>query len=140
LVAAALAVEAAAKVGVAKAALLVKTSVQAELGGVTRLRGVGKRGAKIGVRYDITKTARTPSATVRMVGPAHLLERDTRAHPIAPKGTKVLHLANGQFVARVEDHPGTRGKHPFEHGVDKSAPLVPRVMFQEQIASLRKVF
>lgn len=124
------------KDGLAKAALLVKTSVVAAMGGVTRLRGVGRKGARIGVRYD----AKSDSATVRATGPFHLLERDTAAHPIGPKRGKALHLANGNIVARVAEHPGTHGKHPFERGVEAATPLVPKVMAEEQVRSLGRFF
>src|SRR5690242_12676640 len=64
------------------AALAVKTSVLAQMqaAGVDngKLRGVGKRGAKVGVRYDIANNR----ALVRATGPFQLLERDTKAHQI----------------------------------------------------------
>ncbi len=130
-------IEGAARDGVHAAGLLVKASVQAELHGVTRLRGVGAKGAKIGVRYDV---AGPTAVVVRMTGPAHLIERDTAAHEIGPKRRRALHLVGGDFRASVAHHPGTKGKHPFEHGVALARPLVPRLMMHEQAKSLRKVF
>lgn len=133
----------AARDGVTKAALLVKKSVQAELvsAGVQggRMRGVGKKGARVGVRYDVKGTT-NPTALVRATGPVHLLERSTRPHKITPKGKKKVINIAGIGPRRFAMHPGTRGKHPWAKGVARVAPLVPKVMAREQTASLLRYF
>lgn len=127
---------------VGKAALLVKTSVQRELGGTKVLRGVGRRGARIGVRYDV-KGGQQAAALVRMTGPAHLIERSTRPHTIEPRrrrrGGQALRLADGSFAASVQ-HPGTRGKHPWEKGVERSLPLVRESIRRSTLSTLRGTF
>lgn len=139
-------IDKASRDGLAKSALLVKSSVVAELGGVTRLRGVGKKGSRIGVRYDLRGDGATQHAEVKATGPFQLIERDTSPHEIGPKGKKrgrngqsAVRLADGGFRRRVH-HPGTTGKHPFARGVARAAPLVPETMMAEQIKSLRKFF
>lgn len=114
----------------------MKVSVVAELGGVTRLRGVGKSGARIGVRYD----QRNKDVEVRMTGPAHLIERDTKPHPIGPRKKKALTLAGGQVRSFVGDHPGTKGKHPFEKGVNRVLPRLTAIVLAEQVKSMRRIF
>lgn len=133
------AIDGAAKDGVAKAALMVKTNVVAEMRGVTRLRGVGKRGAKVGVRYDIKGTG-NPTALIRMTGPAQLLERDTRPHEIKPRGKKKAINIPGIGPRASAHHPGTKGKHPWARGLARSLPKVGEVMRREQAESLRRFF
>lgn len=117
--------------GVRKAALHTTQKVRAEIrsatGGSMRLSGVGKRGAKVGARFDV-KGSTNPTALIRANGPIQLIERDTSAHTILPRsgrrgkgrrrlrGAKALKIG-GRFAASAQ-HPGTRGKHPFAEGVD----------------------
>jgi hypothetical protein len=137
------AIEGAARDGVGKSALMVKKSVQAELvrvgvrGG--RLRGVGKKGARIGVRYDV-KGTKNPTALVRATGPFHLIERGTKPHTITPKKKGGAINIAGTGPRRFAKHPGTRGKHPWAKGVNRVLPLVPKVMAREQSASLNRYF
>lgn len=134
------AIDGAAKDGVGKAALLVKTSVLGELGGRTRLRGVGKKGAKIGVRYDIKGTG-NPTALVRATGPFHLIERDTRPHDVSPKGKrKAINIPGIGPKAYATRAGGSKGRHPWEKGVNRALPIIPRVMMEEQSRSLRRFF
>lgn len=121
------------------AALAVKTSVlgQLQVAGVQggRLRGVGKKGAKVGV----SSTVAGRNALVKATGPLHLLERDTRPHRLG-RGTRSatsglpLVNASGQDIQRkvvtipgvgfraFADHPGTKGKHPWRKGVVAALP------------------
>lgn len=126
---------------VGKSALLVKTSVQSQLvaAGVTngRLRGVGTRGARIGVGYNLRGTT-NPSAVVRMRGPAHLIESDTRAHVIKPKRKKAVMTPYGPR-ARVR-HPGTKGKRPWKKGVAAALPKTRAVFLDSITSNLARVF
>lgn len=116
------------RIAVTKAAQITKDSVDKRLPASKRMRGVGKKGARIGVRYDLDSDGK---ATVRAVGPLHLLERDTKAHKIAPKSRGrganrkrrdgAIQLADGSIREEV-DHPGTKGKHLFEKGVEAARP------------------
>ena len=120
------------------AAQTVKTSVQTQMAaaGVQngKLRGVGKKGAKIGVRYEFLGN----KALVRATGPFHLIERPTKAHRIDQKqSVSGLPLvdASGQDVRRRyvvipgvgvrawANHPGTQGKHPWAKGVAAAVPI-----------------
>jgi hypothetical protein len=133
------------KDGVAKAALFVTTAIRTQTKQVVpsmRLSGVGRSGAKIGAGFDLIGVA-NPTALVRARGPFHLIERDTKPHTISPRarrrGGKAVRLADGS-VRRSVEHPGTRGKHPFEKAVRASMPLVPLVYGREQTKALARVF
>jgi hypothetical protein len=110
------------------AALAVKTSVlgQMQIAGVDngRLRGVGKRGAKIGVRYDFG--GRT-TALVRATGPFHLLESDTKTHRIpkerGARARKRVVVIPGVGVRAFAQSRGTKGKHPWAKGVVAAMPI-----------------
>ncbi len=116
--------------GVSKAALTVTQGIRSEIravtGGSNRLSGVGRRGARVGARYDV-KGSINPTALIIATGPMQLLEHDTRPHGITPKRrrrggrAKALKLTNGQF-ARSAQHPGTKAKTPFEKGWKRTAP------------------
>lgn len=129
--------------GVGDASLAVKRSVEHELG-TSRLRGVGRGGAAVGVRYRISTTSGAPSSLVTATGPVHLLERDTAPHDIEPKprrrrsGRTGIATAYGVF-ARVR-HPGTRGKHPFENGVRAAVPEAHRALAGSFRSTMREVF
>jgi hypothetical protein len=123
---------------VREAAQLSKATIVA--GSPSRLRGVGKRGARLSVRYTLTKTADDPAALVFAVGPWQLIERDTRPHQIPrERRTRSFEGVYGHAVipggseapphgprgvrTRVH-HPGTKGKKPWARGVEKATPLV----------------
>jgi hypothetical protein len=135
----------AAKPSVNKAALVLKKSVEHELVKVAparRLSGVGKRGAKVGVRYDI-KGAKNPTAIVRATGPMHLIERSTKAHTI-PRSRgrgrlKVLRLPGDVFRRSVQ-HPGTRGRRPFGKGIERGRPLALKTLRAAQSDALKRGF
>lgn len=158
---------------VGKAAQVVKGSVEAQMRGAVgadlRMSGVGRSGARIGVRYDV-KGTRSPTALLRATGPAHLVERDTDAHTILPRsvgraqgrsktarlaakqdlynalfgasvgaGARPLKIGGDRFAYRV-NHPGTKGKHPFEKGVDGATPAAQKILARACSKSLAEVF
>jgi hypothetical protein len=110
--------------GVQQAALLTTRTIRAEIraatGGDMRLSGVGRRGARVGARYDI-KGVENPTALITATGPLHLIERPTRPHLITPKRRKALRFKDGSFSMSAESR-GTRGRQPFGRGVKKAAP------------------
>lgn len=126
------------------AAQTVKTSVQSQMAaaGVQngKLRGVGKRGAKIGVRYDVAGA----KALVRATGPFQLIERDTKAHRIpkvrGARARKRLVVIPGVGVRAWAQSPGTKGKHPWEKGVVAAIPIQHKAQQIALLQSLRKVF
>lgn len=83
-----------------------------------RLRGVGQRGAQIGV----VGTVANGEGLVRATGPAHLLDHPTAAHLIAPKRAAALRTPEGP--RRSVQHPGTHGKLYFEEAVAQFEPRV----------------
>lgn len=129
-----------------KAALTVKRAAQTQLS-VAAPRGrlnVGKKGQRVGVRYDLRSDN---EAMVRMTGPAHLIERDTKAHPI-PKEFKGRGKRRTRNVKRLSipgvgvrmsaQHPGTKGKHPWEKSLRISLPQVRRVAGVHYFDTLKK--
>lgn len=81
-----------------------------------RLRGVGMRGARIGVRSAVKGTYGAVWAT----GPAHLLDHPTKAHSIAPRRKRALNTPSGPRAS--VQHPGTRGTFYFEQAVAEFEP------------------
>lgn len=110
------------------AALSVKRSVEAQmqLAGVHsgKLRGVGTKGGRIGVRYDPLGQHRV---LLRATGPFHLIENKTKAGRRVPRqrarrpGVMVI---PGVGVRAWANHPGTSGKHPWAKGVALAPKLV----------------
>jgi hypothetical protein len=133
------------RAGINKAALAVKKSVQSQRGYTSLLYGVGTRGARLNVRYDIRGTTH-PIALVRATGPFHLIESDTKPHEIKPRRrnrnrrgpARAVATPHGTF-ARVQ-HPGTKGKYPWRNGVKAAAPKVPYVFQTEVHKVLRRLF
>jgi hypothetical protein len=145
-----------------KAALHTVRLVRAEIRAATgdmRLSGVGRKGARVGAKYDVMGT-RNPTALIKATGPMQLIERNTSPHGIQPRGYRVSKrwlnaVAKGKLAAdsdpvylgggkalkfgggfyRRAMHPGTRGQHPFRRGVDRAAPDTPRI-FQREIRAL----
>lgn len=104
----------------------VKTSVEAQMAaaGVQngKLRGVGKKGQKIGVRYDIVGKA----ALVRATGPFHLIERDNKDHRTpkvrGARARKRVVVIPGVGVRAYANVKGSKGKHPWAKGVVVAVP------------------
>jgi hypothetical protein len=130
-----------------EAALTIKRSVEARLR-IAAPKGrlnVGKRGARIGVRYDL----KPKSAKVFATGPFHLIESDTKAHRIPRstigrgrrqrQNTKPIFI-RGVGVRAWADHPGTKGKHPWARGVAMGVPQVERAAGQALAKTVRGVF
>lgn len=127
------------------AALAVKTSVLAQLqaAGVEngKLRGVGKSGQKIGVRYDF---GGRQTALVRATGPFHLLERDNKDHR-TPKvrggrARKRVVVIPGVGVRAYANVKGSKGKHPWAKGVHAALPVQARAQGLALGVALRKAY
>jgi hypothetical protein len=151
------------------AALEMKRAVDREIGRVAprrRMRNVGKRGARVGVRYDI-KGTRNPTALIRATGPLHLLERKTQPHTIYVRAARArgrgssrlntgrrlaqvfggrgaygwgaLTMPDGQY-RRVVSHPGTSGKRPWAKGVAAGRPRALKALRDANTAAVRRGF
>lgn len=149
---------------VKESSLIVKTAVTKLAPG--RLRGVGKKGAKLGVRYNVGTYNGEAKSLVYVTGPWHLIERDTRAHIIpALKGQKSSQrgaqratkgrmygpafggvkakpqvIVIGKNVRAMAFHPGTQGKHPFDKGVLASRAAVKRLWEGKANLAIRRIF
>lgn len=133
---------------VAQAALAGKMIFLANMG-TTRLRNVGKGGARVGARFDI-KGGANPTALLRYTGPAHLINNPTGAHIIEPrgrtrtaggrkrKGAQSLTIGSGH--AAYAHHPGTSGKQFYQRSVPQVAAAAVIAMRRSTSTALRKVF
>jgi hypothetical protein len=143
------------RVGVEKACLAGKNvmlaNMVAALGG-TRISGVGKKGAKVGVRYDVVGYV-NPVGIIKYTGPVHLANSGTRPHEILPRRSQTTAKGNKRrgsasalspkgnpwAAARVQ-HPGTPGKKFAE----KAEPVVlaqsKRIITSEVRSHLARTF
>jgi hypothetical protein len=127
--------------------LALKRSIETRLPQSRRLRGVGKRGARVGVRYDIRDAGQRATSVVRATGPLHLLERDTKPHVIEPKSkgraanrrqrAGAVRLVDGSFRRRVP-HPGTTGQKPFAKGITDGKPKALRAMRNSTVDAVKR--
>lgn len=124
---------------VPKASQIVKANIQAISPGF--LRGVGKKGRKITVRYTIVDHGDAVESFIRGSGPWPLIEYDTPAHQI-PRASMVgrRYAVFGGNVFSVVEHPGTRGKHLFQKGSVASFPAVNALFETDNYAACRRVF
>lgn len=114
-----------------------------------RLRNVGKKGSKLGVRFNMGIYDGVAKSLVFATGPWQIIERDTKPHRI-PRATtgrgrnkranKRPVLIPGVGVRAWANHPGTRGKHPFDRGVKAAMPEAKRILESPTAALLRKHF
>ena len=119
---------------VKKAAFRAKTAHLSELDKGTstlRLRNVGVRGARVGIRYT-TKTVGYAMAegVLSATGPVHILDRPTMPHYIfagSRDGFSTRMPTPYGFFAAVT-HPGTKGKRTFDKGFMKAQPLITKTI------------
>ena len=122
-------------------------------GGDLRLSGVGKKGAKVGVRYDVSGTS-NPTAFIRATGPVHFVENPSKPHPITPRAPGSRQRAQSgrpqSFVGlrplgtpygpryRV-NHPGVRNPYrPWAKGAVKARPLIDRAIKSQLSSAFRR--
>lgn len=107
-----------------------------------RLRGVGKRGAKVSVGFETIGNFANPAAIVKWRGPIQLVNDPTSSHIETPRkrrGAKAtLKLPDG--FRREIHHPGTTGKHFFEAGVEVTKAKAPAVLKRGTHRALAKHF
>lgn len=112
-------------------------------GGDQRLSGVGrtKRGAYLGVRYNVGNYSGEAKSLIYVTGPFQLIERDTKAgvRPIRRRRLGRKRAGREYGVTMGYYHPGTKGKHPFAHGVDAATPAVTRLLQSKSTLLLRRV-
>jgi hypothetical protein len=101
-----------------KAALL--DEARAATGGDLRLSHVGRRGARVAVRYTVNETG----AVVAGTGPWGILEKGARPHRIDRRrrrgATRGALRVGARFYASVR-HPGAPARHAWTNGVKAGA-------------------
>lgn len=144
---------------VAKAATLA-TATEAT-GGDLRLNNAGRAGAKLSVRYDITRSGDDARARVRARGPWQLVEHQIKPHVITSrygggsrksraaavnegrplKGGRRAIVQTPNGPRRFVKHPGIRSpKQPWARGVRVAEPRLKQIMRGWVGEELRKVF
>ena len=118
-----------------KAAFRAKTAHLSELNKGTstlRLRNVGVKGARVGIRYTTkTKGYAMAEGTLSATGPVHILDRPSKPHRIVAgtrnKSAKFMPTPYGYF--RSVNHPGVEtGKRTFDKGFKKAQPLITKTI------------
>jgi hypothetical protein len=117
--------------------------IQRDAGGDLKLSRVGKRGAKVGARYDISGDR----AEIKATGPLHFLANPMSPHRIPKarrRGRRRVVVVPGLSVRQGDkgirawvQHPGTRGKDTWNKGIDNARPKVSKVM-RSQMANVVK--
>lgn len=124
-----------------EASLATKTSIKAVA--PARLRGVGRRGAKLDVRYNVAGQGESVKALVFALGPWQLIEGPTAPHRIPrerTRGKRRYAVIPGLGVFSSAQHPGTHGQHSWRKGVEAAKPVVTRLFYLQGAVPLRKVF
>lgn len=106
----------------------------ADTGGDLRLSGVGAKGAKLGVKYTVLGD----SAVIQATGPAHLIERSTKAHRIGPRKRRRGIVIPGVGVRAYAHHPGTAGKATWAKGRLAAWPKIRKEMRQGIFSIVKK--
>lgn len=112
--------------------------MQRDAGGDLRLSHVGKRGARIGARFDLV----AGEAFVKATGPVPLLANPTKPHTIPragrrrPKGL----LIPGVGVRASVNHPGTKGKDTWNRGRESAQPKIRAAIGEKSDAIVRRAF
>lgn len=132
----------AARAGAQAYKRVIESEIRQVVGADLRMSGVGKNGARVGVRYDVRDDNHGSTALIKAMGPLHLVERDTKAHLIESTRADwdddaALLLPDGNF-RRAVPHRGTKGRHPFAKGVTKGKPAAGRAMKTPMVAAARK--
>ena len=133
---------------VERVAIKVKRTAESErnraVGSDGRMSNVGRNGARLGVRYDLSGNLANPSAVVRATGPWQLVENPSRPHvvtsryagstrarrsragiagPVQPgalRGGRRAVILTPWGYKRHARHPGTRGKRPWHKAIDRA--------------------
>jgi hypothetical protein len=130
-------------------------------GGDGRLSGVGKSGARLGVRSKPEGTAANGRFFISATGPWQIIENDTGGRVIRSRYARgrrrkgfIGPVAAGQFKGgdravlnipgvgfrRSARHPGTKGKKPWARGVASAKPYVTREVENRTVTAIRKAF
>ena len=128
------------KAGAMGAVKVHRKVIKRDAGGDSRLSGVGKRGAKVGARFDIKGRDRVE---LKATGPLHLIERPTRAHRIPrqrKRGRRRYAVIPGVGVRAYANHPGTRAKRTWTRAVPKAQDAATDEIGKEYSRWIRQAF
>lgn len=121
------------KQGVTAVAVLAKRNIEVAMGKPVLIVPRAKK-RRVSPFYTVTGTGATAKAVVAMRGAAPLVERDTKPHrepKTSKRGGRKLLSIPGIGVRASVMHPGTKGKHPFQHGIEATIPLAGRTFEAE---------
>jgi hypothetical protein len=114
------------------------------IGSDHRMSRVGRKGARLGVRYDVKGTDNA-TALVRATGPWQLIEGPTKPHEITSKAgrrgrgrRKPISTPYGPRMSA--QHPGTRGKHPWQKGKAKAEKEAVDIYAKAQRKAVARAF
>lgn len=111
----------------------MQSAVQAMAPG-GRLRGVGRKGARVGAGYNVYGDG---NVQISARGPVWLVDNATGGHEIAPKKRRKKGALKGAgydhpYSGEVR-HPGTAGKHAWAHARDQVLPPVLKANISRQM-------
>lgn len=104
--------------------------IESHSGGDSRLSGVGKKGATVGVRFDISGDR----VEIKATGPLHFLANPMSPHRIPKqrkRGGRRVVVIPGVGVRAHANHPGTPGKDTWRVGARRAQPKVAKVIESE---------
>lgn len=105
--------------------------MRSDSGGDLRLSGVGRNGAKIGVRVANRSSGLTSTAKVSASGPLPLIDKRTKPHRVPrlrSRGRRRVIAIPGIGVRAWANHPGTPGKDTWRRGRSKAEPKIDQLM------------
>lgn len=134
-----------------KASIALKAGVQST--SPSRLRNVGKSGARLGVSFTVTGGA-VPESKGRATGPWAIIEYDTPVHliGIGKSGRKRarVRVVGGEAVGGYLKapgyahgvtgpivHPGTKGKLVFHKGIARGTPKAVAAMRKQTVEAVK---
>lgn len=131
------------KISVTRAAMAMKVVHVARLQGDApggRLRNVGKKGAKLSVKYTLKGSTASPSAIVEATGPWQLLNNPAKPHVIEPKKKKAIHIGSGTFFRASVHHPGHRGKFTWQKAEPEAAKAGASELNKHMVTTVKQAF
>src|SRR5688500_9536665 len=125
--------------------LALKSALMAALAsvGATNLSGVGRKGANLGVRYNLDRYPDGVKSKVYATGPWQFIEADTAPHQIPRqrrRGRRRYAVIPGVGVRASAQHPGTKGKRIWEKTTAAAVPQLPRIAGAQLATDLHRIF
>lgn len=97
-------------------------------------------GKSASVGYTVKDSPIGAEAVVRWRGPVHLVNNPTVPHVVEQRDFVGPITIPGVGFRMYAHHPGTRGKHFFEHGREAAEQIVPGIYGREFRGSLARTF